>query len=343
MLTYISRVAHQRPAHSIQSARLTILADTDYYSASSSSTEPAANSSSNRFIPFGTSLKDAKKTGLGSSAALVTSLTAALLSHYLDPIHFDLTTDKGRTVLHNLAQAAHCRAQGKIGSGFDVAAAVHGSCLYRRFSPSVLDAVPQPGQPHFGTKLEEAIRGAKWDTEIHKDKVSLPRGVAMRMVDVECGSQTVGMVKAVNAWRASDPAGSKALWDDLQRRNEALARVLAEGKVDELPAAIAASRELVRDMGSRSGVPIEPESQTELIDALSAVEGVYGGVVPGAGGFDAVSLLVRDDEETVARLEGFLGEWSARKKDSKAKLLGVKGELEGIRVEKLREFDGWLS
>lgn len=343
VLTYISRVAHQRPAHSIRSARLTILADTDYYSASSSSTEPVANSSSNRFIPFGTSLKDAKKTGLGSSAALVTSLTAALLSHYLDPIHFDLTTDKGRTVLHNLAQAAHCRAQGKIGSGFDVAAAVHGSCLYRRFSPSVLDAVPQPGQPHFGTKLEEAIRGAKWDTEIHKDKVSLPSGVAMRMVDVECGSQTVGMVKAVNAWRAADPAGSKALWDDLQRRNEALARVLAEGKVDELPAALAASRELVRDIGSRSGVPIEPESQTELIDALSAVEGVYGGVVPGAGGFDAVSLLVRDDEETVGRLERFLGEWSAKKKDSKVKLLGVKGELEGVRIEKLREFDGWLS
>lgn len=343
-LTYISRVAHQRPSHSIRSARLTILADTDYYSASSSpSTESTASPASNRFIPFGTTLKDAKKTGLGSSAALVTSLTAALLSHYLDPIHFDLSTDKGRTVLHNLAQAAHCRAQGKIGSGFDVAAAVHGSCLYRRFSPSVLDAVPQPGQPHFGTRLEEAIRGTKWDTEIHKEKVSLPRGVAMRMVDVECGSQTVGMVKAVNAWRAADPEGSKALWDELQGRNEALARVLADGKVDELSAALKASRELVRAMGSRSDVPIEPESQTELIDALSAVEGVYGGVVPGAGGFDAVSLLVRDDEETVARLERFLEEWSAKKKDSKVKLLGVKGELEGVRVEKLREFDGWLS
>lgn len=246
-------------------------------------------------------------------------------------------------MLHNLAQAAHCRAQGKIGSGFDVAAAVHGSCLYRRFSPSVLDSVPQPGQPHFGTRLEEAIRGVKWDTEIHKDKVSLPRGVAMRMVDVECGSQTVGMVKAVNAWRAADPEGSRALWDELQGRNEALARVLADGRVDDLPAALAASRELVRAMGSRSDVPIEPESQTELIDALSAVEGVYGGVVPGAGGFDAVSLLVRDDEETVARLERFLEEWSAKKKDSKVKLLGVKGELEGVRVEKLREFDGWLS
>ncbi|KAL1870168.1 phosphomevalonate kinase [Diaporthe australafricana] len=345
-LTYISRVAHQRPAHSIKSARLTILADTDYYSASSSSSSSSssatASPSSNRFVPFGTTLKDAKKTGLGSSAALVTSLTAALLAHYLHPIHFDLATDKGRTVLHNLAQAAHCRAQGKIGSGFDVAAAVHGSCLYRRFSPSVLDAVPQPGQPHFGTKLQEAVGGSRWDTEVQKDRVSLPRGVAMRMVDVECGSQTVGMVKAVNAWRTTDPQGSKALWDELQGRNETLAGVLAEGRVDDLPAALAASRELVRSMGTRSGVPIEPEAQTELIDALSAVEGVYGGVVPGAGGFDAVSLLVRDDRETVERLERFLEEWSAKKKDSKVKLLGVKGELEGVRVEKLREFDGWL-
>ena len=342
-LTYISRVVHQRPAHSIKSARLTILADTDYYSASPSPSAPSASPSGNRFVPFGTSLKDAKKTGLGSSAALVTSLTAALLSHYLDPIHFDLATDKGRTVLHNLAQAAHCRAQGKIGSGFDVAAAVHGSCLYRRFSPSVLDAVPQPRQPHFGTRLEEAVGGSRWDTEVHRDKVSLPRGVAMRMVDVECGSQTVGMVKAVNAWRAADPDGSRALWDELQGRNEALARVLADGRVGDLPAALAASRELVRAMGARSEVPIEPESQTELIDALSAVDGVYGGVVPGAGGFDAVALLVRDDEETAARVERFLEDWSAKKKDSKVKLLGVKGELEGVRVEKLREFDGWLS
>jgi phosphomevalonate kinase len=165
----------------------------------------------------------------------------------------------------------------------------------------------------------------------------------MRMVDVECGSQTVGMVKAVNAWRASDPPGSKALWDNLQARNDALAAVLAEGRLADLPAALAASRELVREMGARSGVPIEPESQTELIDALSAVDGVYGGVVPGAGGFDAVAILVRDDDETAARVGRFLEEWSAKKEDSKVKLLGVKGELEGVRVEKLREFDGWLS
>lgn len=287
-----------------------------------------------------TSISSAKKTGLGSSAALVTSLTAALLSHYLHPSHFDLTSDKGRSILHNLAQTAHCRAQGKIGSGFDVAAAVYGSCLYRRFSPVILDKIPQPGQPGFGAKLEEVVNG-QWDTELRKDRVSLPPHVAMHMVDVECGSQTVGMVKSVNAWRAADPEGSNALWAELQTRNEELARVLAEGKVDELPAALRTSRELVKKMGVASGVPIEPDSQTQLIDALSDIEGVYGGVVPGAGGFDALAVLLRDDKETTERLEAFLEDWS-RAKEAKVKLLSVRGELEGVRPEKLSDFEGWL-
>ncbi|KAF3766906.1 Phosphomevalonate kinase [Cryphonectria parasitica EP155] len=345
-LTYISRAAHQRASHSMQPARLTILADSSYYSTPSSGPggqqQQYASPPGSRFIHLQTPLHLAKKTGLGSSAALVTALTAALLSHYLSPTRLDLSTDRGRAVLHNLAQTAHCRAQGKIGSGFDVAAAVYGSCLYRRFSPAVLDGVPAPGEPHFGTKLEEVVAGPPWDTEVRKDAVTLPPGVAMRMVDVECGSQTVGMVKAVNAWREKDPEGSKALWAELQSRNEALARVLAEARVDELPEALAKSRALVKKIGSESGVPIEPDSQTELIDALGGVEGVFGGVVPGAGGFDAVAVLVKDDVETAKRVETFLEEWS-RKKEAKVKLLSVRGELEGVRTEKLGEFEGWLA
>lgn len=339
-------MAHQRPTHSFNPARLTILADTDYYSAPTETatvtTTTTAGPAAPRFVPLGTTLKAAKKTGLGSSAALVTALTAALLSHYLPPSKCDLATDRGRAVLHNLAQTAHCRAQGKIGSGFDVAAAVYGSCLYRRFSPSVLDAVPAPGRPGFSARLEGVVGGRAWDAEVRGDSVALPAGVAVRMVDVECGSQTVGMVKAVNAWRARDPAGSRALWDALQARNEELAGVLAGGEVGGIAGALAAGRELVRRMGDESGVPIEPASQTELIDALAGVEGVFGGVVPGAGGFDAVAVLVRDDEETLGRVEEFLRGWSEMKKDSKVKLLGVKGELEGVRMEKLSEFDGWL-
>jgi phosphomevalonate kinase len=41
-------------------------------------------------------------------------------------------------LVHMVSQAAHCAAQGKVGSGFDVSSAVFGSQRYVRFSPSVL-------------------------------------------------------------------------------------------------------------------------------------------------------------------------------------------------------------
>ncbi|KAK4217742.1 putative phosphomevalonate kinase [Rhypophila decipiens] len=343
-LTYIARAAHYKPSHTIKACRLTILADNDYYSQPASTASHAISAS--RFARFPTTLGGANKTGLGSSAALVTALTAALLTHYLDPTTFSLKSDSGKQILHNLAQAAHCAAQGKVGSGFDVAAAVYGSSTYRRFSPGILAILPEAGAPKFATLLEKVVNGleegAKWDTEVLKDAVSLPVGVAMRMCDVDCGSQTVGMVKQVLAWKAKDPEESKAIWDELQRRNEELAKVLKEGRKEDIKEAVRKVREYVRLMGTKSGVPIEPDSQTELLDALEGVDGVYGGVVPGAGGHDAAALLVEDNDETMERLREFLSQWSKKEGHGRVSLMGVKGEMEGVRSEELESYSGWL-
>ncbi|RKK82381.1 hypothetical protein BFJ71_g15292 [Fusarium oxysporum] len=336
-LTYIDRVAKQRPSHSMASARLIILADNDYYSHSESE-----STRQGRFAKFPVTLGDANKTGLGSSAALVTSLTAALLAHYLPEDLFNIQSDRGKRTLHNLAQAAHCAAQGKVGSGFDVATAVYGSCRYRRFSPETLSSIPEPGAAGFADALVKLVDGeSAWDVEVLKDAVIMPKGVVLRMCDVDCGSKTVSMVKKVLKWRSSNPEESKKLWDELQKRNEQLIATLNAGDVENLPGKITAVREMIRQMGSASDVPIEPESQTELLDALSTVEGVYGGVVPGAGGYDALALLMKDDEETKQRVEEFLDKW-AKEKGTKVKLLGVKGEMEGVRSESLDVYAGWI-
>ncbi|EWG45639.1 phosphomevalonate kinase [Fusarium verticillioides 7600] len=336
-LTYIDRVAKHRPSHSMASARLIILADNDYYSHSESE-----STRQGRFAKFPVTLGDANKTGLGSSAALVTSLTAALLAHYLPEDLFNIWSDQGKRTLHNLAQAAHCAAQGKVGSGFDVATAVYGSCRYRRFSPETLSSIPEPGAAGFADALVKLVDGdSAWDVEVLKDAVIMPKGVVLRMCDVDCGSKTVGMVKKVLKWRSSNPEESKKLWDELQKRNEQLIAALNAGDVENLPGKITAVREMIRQMGSASDVPIEPESQTELLDALSTVEGVYGGVVPGAGGHDALALLMKDDEETKQRVEEFLDKW-AKEKGTKVKLLGVKGEMEGVRSESLDVYAGWI-
>lgn len=98
------------------------------------------------FTPTGVSLSAVHKTGLGSSAALITSLVSALLVHFSCIDRSGLARgsnvkSKDRLLAHNLSQYVHCLAQGKVGSGFDVAAAVFGSHLYTRFGPGVLQGL----------------------------------------------------------------------------------------------------------------------------------------------------------------------------------------------------------
>lgn len=346
-LSYISSVGP--PV--ISPSSITILADNDYYSTSSASLTGV------RFHDFGVPISEANKTGLGSSAALVTAFTAALLSYYLPKRVFDLDTDAGKRKLHNLAQASHCAAQGKVGSGFDVASAVYGSCLYRRFSPSILSEHGEPGTEEFSKQLVEIVdeNGAngQWDTEILKDQVKVPKGIRLVMCDVSCGSQTPGMVKKVLAWRKEGEAAAEKVWEELQTANEGLSQELVRlaetGSKDysQLKQRILAIREGIRVMSQQSGVPIEPAAQTELLDACSTVEGVIGGVVPGAGGYDAVSLLIEDRDQVKQELQALLSDWKVEGETDgsmgRVSMLGVKQEMQGVRMEKFGEYAEWVE
>ena len=207
----------------------------------------------------------------------MTAFTAALLVHYLPQDAFDPSTPQGKRRLHNLAQAAHCAAQGKVGSGFDVASAVFGSCLYRRFSPALLQSHGEPGAPSFSLKLKALVEeedGSAWDAEIVKSAVGVPKGLRLVMCDVDCGSKTPGMVKKVLQWRKEKPEEAGKIWTELQKRNEALAaelvRLAKEDSANYAPLTecIGKIRGLIREMSEASGVPIEPEEQTQLLGLL---------------------------------------------------------------------------
>lgn len=160
-----------------QGINITVLGDNDFYSqrdtlnlASNAAPTVSQLQSLAPFTKQKCRIADVHKTGLGSSAAMTTSLVACFLLH-LQAIVLDDTgavETEDLALIHNLAQLAHCAAQGKVGSGFDVSAAIWGSQLYRRFQPEVLhscldriEKVTVEGEVDSATKV--ATSGARSD------------------------------------------------------------------------------------------------------------------------------------------------------------------------------------
>jgi phosphomevalonate kinase len=353
-LTYISSHSHTQL---IAPSSLSILANQAYYSNPGTSRSPTSP-----FLDFDVTLQQAHKTGLGSSAALVTAFTAALLTYYLPKSVFDIDSEDGHRVLHNLSQAAHCAAQGKVGSGFDIASAVYGSCLYRRFSPTLLSSLPAPGSHNFSTQLRALVEGSAWDTEIRKAAIKMPSGLRLVMCDVDCGSETPGMVKKVLKWRGENREEADAIWDALQKGNEAVAAELtrlatsesadanAGEKYAKLEGIIKENRALIRRMSKASQVPIEPPQQTTLLDTCSGIPGIIGGVVPGAGGYDAIVLLLEDKEEVIESLKKVLAGWKVDASENedgvtigKVGILGVREDMVGVRWEDPALYREWIA
>ncbi|KAL0324169.1 UNVERIFIED_CONTAM: Phosphomevalonate kinase, peroxisomal [Sesamum calycinum] len=275
------------------------------------------------------------KTGLGSSAAMTTAVVAALL-HYLGVVNLPSVANghlqgnegaKEMDVVHIIAQTAHCIAQGKVGSGFDVSSAVYGSQRYIRFSPEVLASAQNAVR---GTLLENAIADVlktNWDHE--RTTFSLPPMMTLLLGEPGAGgSSTPSMVGAVKKWQKADPQNALETWKKLSESNSALEFYLntltklaennydtyrsaidncskltsekwAEGVTEpnqiEVVKALLGARDAMlgircnmRKMGEAAGIPIEPESQTRLLDTTMNMEGVLLAGVPGAGGFDAV-------------------------------------------------------
>ncbi|XP_030511456.2 phosphomevalonate kinase, peroxisomal [Rhodamnia argentea] len=333
----------------LQGLDITILGCNDFYSyrnqiearglplapESLAALPPFASITFNAENPTGECKPEVAKTGLGSSAAMTSAVVAALL-HYFGVVNLSLLLmdSSGLDVVHMIAQSAHCIAQGKVGSGFDVSSAVYGSQRYVRFSPDVLSSaqVAVKGMPLDDVIVD--ILNGKWDHE--RTKFSLPPLMSLLLGEPGTGgSSTPSMVGAVKKWQKSDPQNAQETWTKLSELNSTLERQfnllskLAEENWDvykrtidrcislksdkwiELGTdpreevvvkvllgareAMLGIRNLMRSMGQAAGVPIEPESQTRLLDATMGIEGVLLAGVPGAGGFDAIFAVTLGD------------------------------------------------
>ncbi|KAH9998520.1 ribosomal protein S5 domain 2-type protein [Russula compacta] len=367
---------------------ITIVGDNDFYSQQDqlrSRNLPVSLASLAEIPPFnptGVALADVAKTGLGSSAALITSLVTALLVQTGLITPDQLASASSRHLAHNVAQFVHCLAQGKVGSGFDVSAAVFGSQLYTRFSPAVLQPLMDDSARSSSQSLLSVLapENRAWDLTV--TPFALPPRTRLLLADIHAGSNTPLLVSKVLKWRAENSATAHSLWTTIDQCNTSLGQTLARltelyardqhayvetvrwvsglqprqwlanpNMPQEQSTCLEAFyeahllteqiRSKMREMGKLSGVEIEPEQQTKLLDESVAMAGVIGGGVPGAGGFDAVWLLVCEPPEDtpgippLPRIERL---WSGF--PGIAPLLAQESKAQGVALEKLDDVPG---
>jgi len=275
-------------------------------------------------------------------------------------------------------------AQGKVGSGFDVSAAVFGSQLYTRFNPVRLQPL-MDGDPFTARPLETLVSSTERALDHRVEPFQLPPMTRLMLADVDAGSDTPSLVGKVLKWRKAECVKADALWTALNNSNQALARTLlslsamyerdkisyADGVkftsslqhvqwlaslkispkqqevVDALHEVHRISEDIrtkMREMGDLSQVPIEPKEQTALLDACVSQAGVIGGGVPGAGGYDAIWLLVCDPPENrlggqkpFERVEHV---WSTYTSLDVSPLSSVESVAKGARIENLEDILG---
>ena len=288
---------------------VTLCADNDFYSQQGRLRHlglpptTAALATVPRFSPC-TAALGVGKTGLGSSAALTTSVTAALLRLF-DVVDSDdpgANGAQGQRYVHNLAQIAHSLSQNKVGSGFDVSAATFGGLRYRRFPKDLLAGLVGGAGSSDGVGAHDERRTVEllrlvragdgvWTNEC--SPFALPAGLELMLADVCGGSATTSMVSRVNKWRASSPEVADAMWAELAASNARVEAALAD------LASLAASKDAEEAADAAAAV-----ATCSSLPAARWAEACDGR--PGAGGSGSPAAKATVDALTRAR-EAFLG------------------------------------
>lgn len=335
---------------------ITLYSDPGYHT-QDDTTKKTTSDGSRKFLYHEKPINEVEKTGLGSSAGLVTVVTAALLCFFKKA-----NVDEIQDQIHNCAQIAHCLAQKKVGSGFDVATAVYGSIIYNRFSPRVVNKIYQdrffedktPTTKKAFVDHLTSVVDSKW--EFRHAAWGLPPGIRLVMGDIKGGSETPKLVSKVLKWRAENPKESDELYSKLEEANSqfilsvVLLRLLhsqdketyqywLEKLTHEAPVAknnpfygiterFTTIRKYLCELTKVTGAEIEPPEQTKLLDACTTIEGCLGGVVPGAGGYDAICLLIAEKA-----IPSFVEKTKSDSRFAAVSWLRLHEETEGLRSE----------
>lgn len=221
--------------------------------------------------------RQGSKLGLGSSAALTVSLSAALIALAGEK---DFRDAEVREDLFAKALSCHRRAQGNLGSGIDVAASTFGGML--RFQP--------PG---------DRSSTLPWIEEIE-----LPAGLFLLVVYSGWPASTRKLVEQVRRYQARDSQGYRRIIDEMSEQAFDAAHLLMGQEVGDFLDLIPAYCRAMQRLGDASDAPIVSEEHLKLRAIAEECGAAYK--PSGAGGGDLGIAFAASEQclrETGERME----------------------------------------
>lgn len=252
------------------------------------------------------------KIGFGSSAASTVAVVSAVLRHQGRRVQ----SYEDKLKIFKLAAAAHYFAQGKVGSGFDVAASTFGGVfMYERFDPAWL--VKQIQEGNLQELMEQKWQGLKIE------QLSIPEDFNLIIGWTGRSASTSEMVKQINKWGEKNP-------EDYRRHIDSIAETASEvidcWKKDDRASLIKhlnKNHEVLASLGKDAGVEIETDTLQELHESAKSCGGA--GKLSGAGGGDCgIGICFDNDVE-----KEILKNWQ----DNGIFLVKANIAHEGIRLE----------
>lgn len=232
------------------------------------------------------------KMGFGSSAALCVALVRGLL-HALE-------LDWPIAQIFRLALNAHHHAQGKVGSGIDIAASYFGGFLkYERIYPTdISDRLP----------------------------VTLPAcpGLYFKPVFTGKSASTTRLVNGVKQLKEKQPQIYQQIMEKLKKISVEGVKAFEQGQVEHFLNQVHSFYSTLKELGKQSGMPIISEVHQKLAEIVSREGGVYK---PSGAGSGDIGLIFTDDRQKLnsatesVKMHGYLP-------------LEVEISKEGVQLEK---------
>ncbi len=218
---------------------------------------------------------DGRKLGLGGSACTSVAVIAALLH----AAGFDLAAH--RRLLFTLAALAHGLAQGKAGSGADVAASTYGGTIWTfRAEVAPLAAATSAGPAAFAAAVDRALV---------PEPARLPDPPGLLLAFSGQPASTPALVQRVEAYASRDPSGFADFTARSSAACDGLRRALIAGDLGAALEHLGAGGEQLQALGERAGVDIVTREHRAI--AQAALKAGAASKTSGAGGGDCAVAL----------------------------------------------------